>query len=63
VRQGVWLRCRVNPEVPAPAAVAAMLDALGADIAPVQEDRRLDTELRVLLDRTRNQAWELYAQD
>jgi histidine ammonia-lyase len=38
-----------------------MLDALGQDIAPVEEDRRLDPELRVLLERIRAQCWSLYA--
>ena len=61
VRQGVWLRCRTNPETPAPAALLAMMEALGADIAPVVEDRRLDPELRVLIKRIRDQAWSLYA--
>jgi histidine ammonia-lyase len=61
VRQGVWLRCRVNPEAGAPPALAAMMAALEADIAPVLEDRRLDPELRLLLGRIRDQAWRLYA--
>ena len=60
VRQGVWLRCKVNPDVPPQAALAAMMEALAADIAPVEEDRRLDPELRVLLERMRAQAWPLY---
>jgi histidine ammonia-lyase len=60
VRQGVYLRCRVNPGVPVPAALAAMMDALAVDIAPVGEDRRLEPELRVLLGRMRDQAWSLY---
>jgi histidine ammonia-lyase len=38
-----------------------MMDALGADVAPVAEDRRLEPELRVLLARIREQAWSLYA--
>jgi histidine ammonia-lyase len=61
VRQGVWLRCRVNPQTGAPPALAAMMAALEADIAPVLEDRRLDPELRLLLGRIRDQAWRLYA--
>ena len=60
VRQGVWLRCRVG-ETEAPPALRQMLDALGADIAPAEEDRRLDPELRVLIERIRAQAWSLYA--
>jgi histidine ammonia-lyase len=60
VRQGVWLRCKVNPDVPPQAALAAMMEALAADIAPVEEDRRLDPELRVLLERVRARTWPLY---
>ncbi len=61
VRQGVWLRCRTNPGTPAPQALLAMMEALGADVKPVVEDRRLEPELRVLIARIREQAWTLYA--
>lgn len=61
VRQGVWLRLRVNPENPAPQALRDMMDQLGEDVAPVAEDRRLEPELRVLIARLREQAWSLYA--
>ncbi|MCE3602335.1 aromatic amino acid ammonia-lyase [Massilia sp. P8910] len=61
VRQGVWLRLRVNPENPAPQALADMMEKLGEDVAPVAEDRRLEPELRVLITRLREQAWTLYA--
>ena len=61
VRQGVWLRRRVNPETPLPAALAQMEQALGDDVAPVAEDRRLEPELRVLIERIRAKAWSLYA--
>jgi histidine ammonia-lyase len=61
VRQAVWLRCRVSPEREAPPGVARMLAALAADLAPIEEDRRLDPELRLLLERIRGQAWRLYA--
>jgi histidine ammonia-lyase len=61
VRQGVWLRCRDHAEVALSASLTQMLESLSTDIAPVTEDRRLDPELRVLLDRIRNQTWELYA--
>ncbi|NRR29542.1 aromatic amino acid lyase [Oxalobacteraceae bacterium] len=60
VRQGVWLRERANPEVPPHAAINAMMDALCKDIAPVVEDRRLDPDLRLLIQRIRDQAWKLY---
>lgn len=61
VRQGVWLRRRVDPGKALPAPLARMVDLLGQDVAPVTEDRRLDPELRLLLDRIRDQAWSLYA--
>jgi histidine ammonia-lyase len=61
VRQGVWLRCKVNPAVAPSPALAQMMSALGDDIAPVEEDRRLEPELRLLIERVRSQAWDLYA--
>ena len=61
VRQGVWLRCRDYPEAVPHAALARMQELLSEDIAAVVEDRRLDPELRLLLERIRSQAWELYA--
>jgi histidine ammonia-lyase len=61
VRQGVWLRCRDHAEVELSAPLTQMQESLSTDIAPVTEDRRLDPELKVLLARIRNQAWELYA--
>ncbi len=61
VRQGVWLRCRLDPSLVLPPALAAMMDVLGQDIAPIEEDRRLEPDLRLLIERTRAQAWTLYA--
>jgi histidine ammonia-lyase len=61
VRQGVWLRQRVDAERKLPAPLARMLELLGQDVIPVQEDRRLDPELQLLLGRIRDQAWSLYA--
>jgi histidine ammonia-lyase len=60
VRQGVWLRLRVAPDVLPHSALTQMMDALGADVAVVEEDRRLDPDLRLLLERIRSQAWKLY---
>jgi histidine ammonia-lyase len=37
-----------------------MMEQLGADIAVVEEDRRMDPELRLLLERIRSKAWTLY---
>ncbi|MES2018967.1 MAG: aromatic amino acid ammonia-lyase [Pseudomonadota bacterium] len=61
VRQGVWLRLRVNPATEAPPALMAMMEALDADVKPVVEDRRLEPELRVLIERIRAKTWGLYA--
>ena len=60
VRQAVWLRVRLEPARPLPAPLARMMAVLGQDIAPLLEDRRLDPELRLLLERIGQQAWLLY---
>jgi histidine ammonia-lyase len=64
VRQGVWLRNEQNPEIPLAelpgGRLAAMQQALCADIAPIAEDRMLEPDLRLLLDRIRTRAWSLY---
>ena len=61
VRQAMWLRLRPGGPVAAPAALGAMLDALGRDIDAVIEDRRLDTDLHRLLISIRAKAWDLHA--
>lgn len=58
VRQGVWLRSRLTAASRAPAALREMAELL--EVAPVVEDRRLDTEMRLLLERMRRQAWVLH---
>jgi histidine ammonia-lyase len=63
VRQGVWLRCRMNPAVQPDAPLQQMLDMLSDDVAAVEEDRRLEPDLRLLLERIRSQSWELYASE
>jgi histidine ammonia-lyase len=60
VRQGVTLRCRVQQAAPH-APLAEMMQALECDIELIAEDRRLEPELRVLIERIRAQAWKLYA--
>jgi histidine ammonia-lyase len=62
VRQGVWLRRRINPALAPQPGLQKMLDALGADIAVVEEDRRLEPDLRLLVERIRKRAWTLYEQ-
>jgi histidine ammonia-lyase len=61
VRQGVWLRLRASPGAEAPQALLDMMNALDADVKPVVEDRRLEPELRVLIERIRARNWTLYA--
>jgi len=60
VRQGVWLRRRLNPSVAPQAPLEQMLESLGADIPVIEEDRRLEPDLRLLLERIRCRAWKLY---
>ena len=60
VRQAVWLRRNINPTVAPQAPLEQMLELLGADIAMIEEDRRLEPDLRVLLERIRGRAWKLY---
>ncbi|EGF32056.1 phenylalanine ammonia-lyase/histidase family protein [Oxalobacteraceae bacterium IMCC9480] len=61
VHQGVWLRCKLQPDTLPEAPLQQMMAQLGADIAVVAEDRRLEPDLRRLLERIRSQAWTLYA--
>lgn len=60
VRQGGWLRCRLNPSVVPEVTLKNMMEALGADICVLEEDRRLEPDLRLLLARIRSRAWKLY---
>ncbi|HEX6768850.1 MAG TPA: aromatic amino acid ammonia-lyase [Candidatus Binatia bacterium] len=60
VRQAVWLRCRFNVSALPSAVLQRMIDALAADIAVIEEDRRLEPNLRLLLERIRSRAWKLY---
>ena len=58
-RQGTWLRRQINSAALS-APVQAMLALLDADVAPIEEDRRLEPELRILLERIRARVWKLY---
>lgn len=60
VRQAAWLRCRLNSSALPSAPLRAMLHALGADIAVIEEDRRLEPDLRLLVERIHRRAWKLY---
>lgn len=60
VRQGIWLRQRLNPSVTLKTPLEEMVTALGADVAIIEEDRRLEPDLRLLLERIRGRAWKLY---
>lgn len=59
--QGVWLRQRQPNARPLPALLAQMHETLGEDFPPLIEDRALETELRLCLERIRAQHWGLYA--
>ena len=60
VHQAVWLRRRISPAVAPRPGLQKMLDVLRGDIAVVGEDRRLEPDLRLLLQRIRSRAWKLY---
>jgi histidine ammonia-lyase len=60
VNQGAWLRGKLAPPVAPSALLQQMLDALGADVAVIEEDRRLEPDLRLLLERIRGRTWKLY---
>jgi histidine ammonia-lyase len=59
-RQAAWWRRRLSPSLSLGAPLQEMLDALDADVAMLEEDRRLEPDLRRLLERLRGRAWRLY---
>jgi histidine ammonia-lyase len=58
--QGIWLRTREGA-IHLPAPLLGLHQSLLKDFAPVEEDRALEPELRLCLDRIRSQHWTLYA--
>jgi len=60
VRQGVWLRQREVPHLSLSAPLQTMFTALADDLPAIIEDRRLEPDLRLMLERIRAQHWELY---
>jgi histidine ammonia-lyase len=60
VRQGVWLRRRLNPSSIPQAAPQRMLHDLENDIAAIEEDRPLEPDLRLLMERIHSREWKLY---
>jgi histidine ammonia-lyase len=60
VRQGVWLRSRLDGAAQPQQNLQQMMEALAADIAVIQEDRMLEPDLRRLLERIRVKQWQLY---
>jgi histidine ammonia-lyase len=60
VRQGVWLRCQLNRSMAPEATLRNMMEELGADIPVIEEDRKLEPELRLVLERIRGRSWKLY---
>ncbi len=61
-QQGLWLRGRAAGGHALPPALADMHRQLGEDFAPVIEDRALEGELRLCLQRIAEQYWRLHAQ-
>ncbi len=59
VRQGIWLRCEENSMLSP--QLSLMQDILAADIRPIEEDRRLEPDLRLLLTHIQSRYWTLYA--
>jgi histidine ammonia-lyase len=51
----------VQPDHQVHAALTAMMAELEADVPAIREDRRLEPDLRRLVERIRSQAWSLYA--
>jgi histidine ammonia-lyase len=60
VRQAAWWRGKMDPSLSLSAPLREMVQALGADVAVVEEDRRLEPDLRLLLERIRARTWKLY---
>lgn len=60
VRQGVWLRTKLNSGAPAE-PLQQMMAMLSSDISEIIEDRRLEPDLRLMLERIQHQHWNLYA--
>ena len=58
--QGVWLRQQGGHEA-LPAPLAQMRERLAEDFPPLIEDRALEGELRLCLERIRSRHWSLYA--
>ncbi|WP_028695675.1 HAL/PAL/TAL family ammonia-lyase [Pseudomonas cremoricolorata] len=59
--QGVWLRSRQADATPLPPALAQMHETLLGDFAPVIQDRALEAELRLCLQRIGARHWRLHA--
>jgi histidine ammonia-lyase len=60
VRQALSLRFSRQADLPMTPAIRSMYELLQADIDFIEEDRRLDTDLRHLLKCIRNRQWMLY---
>jgi histidine ammonia-lyase len=60
VRQGAWLRRQLNPSATLKTVLERMLELLGADVEVIREDRRLEPDLRLLIERIHARTWKLY---
>ena len=60
VRQGVALRLEISPFITPKPSLQGMFDTLSSKIAYIEEDRRLEPDLRMLLEGIRKREWGLY---
>lgn len=60
VRQGMMLRMRSNPDARTNLGIMRMYEALCSDIEAIDEDRRLEPDLRRLTTQIQEQVWDCY---
>ena len=61
VMQGIWLRMKVNPAAQLKSSLEEMFGSLKDMIGVIEEDRRLEPDLLLILGHIRACAWKLYA--
>jgi len=61
VMQGAWLRMKINPSAELKSSLREMFDSLNALVGVIEEDRRLEPDLLLILNHIRACAWKLYA--
>ena len=60
VRQGIMLRLRLNPDIKLRKKIQSLYESLCNDIKAIEEDRRLEPDLRRLIERIHNKSWDCY---